>query len=285
MPNYLAAFANAHEAESAAGELLDGGVSVDGISLIVGDEYASRILSLDENTAPLYLENDLTASPAGDDSVDVTNVRDPMTTPSYVKSVQSDFFESPEPILHESPIGGGISTATPDDSVSGIEEMDDGQAVAEDLLYPGGPVDSRELEMADIDSDPEFVSSTGMIDSTLGKKSGGAIMGPELGTAAGALAALNAFDIPDVGVVFGEGDLATSVADAGETPVAGGILGYLEQAGVPQEFALRCTASFERGGAILEVRAPAGDLEEEDVQTILTRNGAREIRALDLAVY
>ncbi|MBI1756937.1 MAG: hypothetical protein HYR64_07515 [Fimbriimonas ginsengisoli] len=58
--------------------------------------------------------------------------------------------------LFESHIGGGISTSSPDDDVSAVEEMDDAPEIAEDQL---APANGRSYGSEDVLDAAEFASS------------------------------------------------------------------------------------------------------------------------------
>lgn len=269
MSGVIATYKNPHDAEQAAGRLLESGAEPESISMVVDPGFAEKLVHMDREDAPLYLENDLATTEPGDRTVDLGQTRDKVYYPARDIGTSTDFVETDKPIIHESPIGGGISTATPDDDVSGVEEMDDGQSVAEDLLYPGGPVDRREAELGhDLDDmDDEYVSATDVTDSTRGDKNDSTIKGLGGGTAVGTLAALGYYTVPGIGFALGGGGLAETIGSSEYE--AGDLLTMLRAAGVPPVAAAECVEAFEKGGAVVCVEAPSGDASESEIQRAL----------------
>ncbi|MGI8922597.1 MAG: hypothetical protein ACR2HJ_00925 [Fimbriimonadales bacterium] len=250
MPTYYASFPSSHAAEAATSEILDLGVPPENISLVLGGISDDRMSSLDDPGMPLHLESDLVID-------------------------RTDAFVDPdrEPFLHESPIGGGISTSTPDDDVSNVGEMDDGQSVAEDLMYPGGPVDRREGEIGDLtETSSDYVSRTDIAD----RSDGGAIKGMEFGAAAGIYAALPAQPVQDVGVILGSGEISALLLDSDRLTLSGA----LQHKGLPQVRVQELVMNLDRGGGLLAVVIPSGDVDEKSLARILRAHQAGNVIGL-----
>src|SRR5688500_5835502 len=114
-PTLFASYRDPDAAERAFNALLDAGVQPEDLSLLVNN----------------FAEGGPTTSS------DLTGTYDPAVGSALVDmTVGEAHIETEGSFVHESQIGGGINTSTREDSVSGVEEMDDGQAVAEDMIYP-----------------------------------------------------------------------------------------------------------------------------------------------------
>lgn len=85
----------------------------------------------------------------------------------------------------------------------------------------------------------------------------GAGIGAVLGGSAGLLAALGLITIPGVGAVIAGGWLGAAALGALAGGAAGGILGALVEAGVPEEHAHVYSEAVRRGGTLVSVQADA----------------------------
>lgn len=84
-----------------------------------------------------------------------------------------------------------------------------------------------------------------------------------------------------MGIVIGGGALATALAGAAGTTVAGaismGAYGYLKDQGVNEHIAEQYEHTIEEGGAILATETPSGEVNEIDVRSIMTKYGAAHL--------
>ena len=87
----------------------------------------------------------------------------------------------------------------------------------------------------------------------------GAGIGAGLGAAAGLLAGLGLLAIPGLGPVVAAGWLVSTATGAAAAAAAGGIIGALTQAGVPEEEAHRYAEGVRRGGTLVSARVPDGE--------------------------
>ncbi|MBC8063898.1 MAG: hypothetical protein H7Y17_03650 [Chlorobia bacterium] len=105
----------------------------------------------------------------------------------------------------------------------------------------------------------------------------GATKGAFFGFGIGSIAALAAILIPGVGLIVGGGALATALIGAGAATVAGsvagGVVGYLKDQGVPEEESQRFSNVYEKGGAIVNVSAPSGGVDAATIEMILMKYG------------
>jgi hypothetical protein len=245
MPTFVAAFRTPELTELAASDVLEQGVSGEQLSVVLDASAGARVFSLEGGDgAPIYVEDDLAVGHEGQ-------------------------MPASERYLYESPVGGGISTSTPDDDVSGIGEMDDGQSVAEDFLYPIGPIDRRSEEEDDPNEESaDFVSRTDITEhGTLAP--GGAVKGADFGESSSLFAMLTVQDIADVGYVLGDGELATALGEAEEN-----VDSALALIGLPDEARAAIESALNLGGGVLAVVVPAGDLEENALAAILKKHNA-----------
>lgn len=103
----------------------------------------------------------------------------------------------------------------------------------------------------------------------------GTAKGAAIGGVAGAILGAVALAIPGIGPVLAIGPIAAALAGAGVGAATGGMLGALNDMGVPEREAAYWTEGVKRGGTLVVVRAEpetAGN-----AQDILDRHGALDI--------
>ncbi|MEZ0325592.1 MAG: hypothetical protein ACAH95_06780, partial [Fimbriimonas sp.] len=105
--------------------------------------------------------------------------------------------------------------------------------------------------------DPERAAKTGISTTTIEDAGEAAKKGALFGLGVGAFAAVTALAVPGFGLVLGGGALAIAsaalAASAGAGAVAGGVVGYLKDQGVPAHDIPHYQRAVEAGGAILSV--------------------------------
>ncbi len=125
-------------------------------------------------------------------------------------------------------------------------------------------------------------AESGITTTTGADAASGAAKGAGIGLGVGAVAALVSILVPGVGLVLGGGALATALAGAAATTaagaIAGGMTGYLKDQGVDEETATRFSSHVERGGAIVSISVPSGDLDTATVQSIFAKYGENEVQ-------
>jgi hypothetical protein len=182
----------------------------------------------------------------------------------------------------ESHIGGGIATSTREDSVSGVEEMDDSQEFAENMSYPdAGSYSSQEAR------DVAEGANTGYFDTT--KPQNESLYGErteEIGMTLSSGDDLESLIVPGLGLVLGSGPLATAVLGAGLATESGGapaasLADYLQDQGVEKGLSYQLSKDFEEGGAIIAVAAPVGQVQQESVETVLNGYGATRLETVE----
>jgi hypothetical protein len=156
------------------------------------------------------------------------------------------------------------------------------------LLDHGAKVEDVSLVLPKDYSEPDKTGAdviksadTGITTTTGEDAASGAAKGAGIGLGIGAVAALVSVLVPGIGLVVGGGALATALAGAAATTaagaIAGGVTGYLKDQGVPEETATRFNSYIERGGAIVSVSVPSGELDYLKAQELFQKYGENEV--------
>jgi hypothetical protein len=257
-PTLFAAFCNPGSGERAFSDLLDIGVQPEDLSLVISSKANGGQAIETSDRAVVY------------DAGSVNGLN------NFVAGHQR--IENEGSFVHESSIGGGISTSSRNDSVSGVEEMDDSQKAAEDELYPetGRPYSYQEAHDVAEAANKGFFNTTEPDEPTIGAI-GGPDDGPEI------TFDVSSINVNGIGRVIGDGTLATLATGAavaantgGESAV--GLSDYLVDAGVPSEEVDDFYAPFSEGGAILAATIRPGDANALTAEELLTRLGAAVVR-------
>jgi hypothetical protein len=252
-PTVYASFTNAELAERTVGALLEQGVSADDLSLIVysngqgqDPEHAVQMIDSGEAGAP-------------------------------VLGQQRDQREGS--YLYESQVGGGIETSERNDSVSSVDEMDNAQEAAEDMIYPESGASFGRQEGHDVmeATHRSFFNTTRPGDEGLGT---GETLRDDM--TAVEESELRSLMVPGVGLVLGGGALATNLIGVGIATERGGnpadsMSQYLIDEGVELEQARGLIEDFESQGAIVSISVPPGTVNGEAVMQVLESSGARNV--------
>jgi hypothetical protein len=136
--------------------------------------------------------------------------------------------------------------------------------------------------IANNSGDHESHAEHGITTTTGADAAAGAAKGAGIGLAVGALGALASLLIPGFGLVTGGGALATALGAAAGTTAggaaAGGLAGFLQDQGVDEAAALDYEAAVKRGGALVELHLPSGDIGSVQAEQILNKYNATNIR-------
>jgi hypothetical protein len=152
-------------------------------------------------------------------------------------------------------------------------------ARAEDisLVMPDKYVDRDDDDDTETATDNERSAETGITTTTGDDAASGAAKGAGIGLGVGAVAAIVSVLVPGIGLVIGGGALATALAGAAATTaagaIAGGVTGYLKDQGVPDEYATKFSETYARGGAILTISVPSGDVDSATAEGVLAKYG------------
>ena len=252
-PTVYASFTDAELAERTVGALLEQGVSADDLSLIVysngqgqDPEHAVQMVDSGEAGAPMLGQE-----------------RD----------------QREGSFLYESQVGGGIETSERNDSVSSVDEMDNAQEAAEDMIYPESGASFSRQEGHDVmeATHHSFFNTTRPGDAGLGT---GEVLGEDMTVVEED--ELRSMIVPGVGLVLGGGALATNLIGVGIATERGGspaesMSQYLIDEGVALDQARGLSEDFEGRGAILSISVPPGTVDGEAVMRVLESTGARNV--------
>lgn len=156
---------------------------------------------------------------------------------------------------------------------------------ADRMTYSGSVYGTTAAEMnlsdAGAGSDPERAAKEGISTTTGADAAAGAAKGAGWGLGIGVVAGVASLIVPGVGVVIGGGALATALAGLIATTAggmaAGAVTGYLKDQGMDEHLIADYDRTLSRGGAMIAVTVPSGDLSEYTVQEILSKYGATRV--------
>jgi hypothetical protein len=267
MKAYLVSVSDAEHTLELASALLDEGVLPEDISVIVDESISEKISGTSNGNGVQRIGRDLLTD--DDRDINYAGTGNPEMDPSFENSLE------PEDPLYESEIGGGISTASSSDSVSGVEEMDDSQSASEEMLDPLGSLDFRNqgMETTGIDDVPGRTSS---FSTPTG------IHGQEAGVGVGLLAALMPAVVPGLGLVMGDGPLASDILAEEDKAIEEGVTPFLKAQGLEEGEATRFEAALAAGGGILEVTAASGQASGRQVHDVLETHNHSRFLILDV---
>lgn len=123
--------------------------------------------------------------------------------------------------------------------------------------------------------DPVEQAKHGVSTTTPEDAAAGALQGAGVGLGFGAIAAALSLFLPGIGLVTGGGALAAAIAAAAASTAAGaavgGVVGFLKDQGVGEEFAAAAHQTVQRGGVLIAVHVPSGPVGEGRAVEILHR--------------
>jgi len=158
-----------------------------------------------------------------------------------------------------------------------FDDMDQAQRATRDLENAGIPRDDISV-VANNEGNRYTTTDTGTTGEpeVTGHAVGhDAVVGAEIGGAAGLLIGLTGLAIPGLGWIAGAGWLMGLISGAATGAVIGGLVGALTHVGVPHEDAANYTEGVRRGGILLAVKAQ--DDVAHNVAQILSDDGAVNI--------
>jgi hypothetical protein len=297
-PTIYAVFANPSQAEKAAGAVIDHGIRPENISLIVGEaaqkdreefEHPKPGDTIPQITAkthdPLFtpdpFNNDMRDTPV---VVDPKYRRDELDPEMGAAGDELNPAQEDYPRTYPTPEGlSSAPPAAPRDYNAGLEkdgynaaynadvERENEREWARQGATPASPASSSRSEHF------ESAAKAGISTTTVEDAASGAKKGALWGLGVGALAAVAAIAIPGYGIVLGGGALAAAIGamatGAGAGAVAGGVVGYLKDQGVPSHDIPQLEQAVRQGGALLAVHLGS----EEDrarIEDVLRKYGA-----------
>lgn len=260
-------FEDPAHAEKAAGALLDHGLHDYDLSLLVhrNGEYVST-------REELRRQHEFDAHQQGTPTSSYAYV----DTPERLPVGPADGLVIPGTTeAHEELIAGTLQP----DAVSGYREPPEGfESLKEGLASPAsGPLERTQM-----------TAKTGISTTTGADATAGAAKGAAVGLGVGVIAALASVFIPGVGLVFGTGALAAAIAGTvgatGAGVIAGGMIGYMKDQGVPEDALTVYRDAYDKGGAILAVNLPR-DMDRADIEAILAKYGAQNVDLYGVEQY
>ena len=146
--------------------------------------------------------------------------------------------------------------------------------VSSESYQRGGPTDYRPEKDAP-EHNPVKAAAHGVSTTTMADAGAGAAKGAGVGLGLGAVAALASLFVPGVGLITGGGALAAALggtaAMTAAGAVAGGVVGYLKDQGVPEEAAHRYGRAIASGGALIAVHLPSGSVDRALADELLAK--------------
>ena len=271
-----ASFSDAALAEKAAGALLDHGVRAEDLSLVQNESRYNTPTTVAEDTGVSPdVEGELTGASTSSPGVLGTGS---YTPPSA--NVAGPYADA------ESDVVDASDSPTAYNPNYRPEEVDD-----DNFAVTRNEEDYRR-ERAEYNydhDDPvklENAAKHGISTTTAKDAGAAAATGGAIGLGVGAVAALASLLVPGLGLIVGGGALATAVggmvATTGAGAAVGAITGYLKDQGVEEHAALRYGEAIEKGGAILAVHVPSGDVDEDKARLLLEKYGATNINSYAL---
>ena len=273
-----ATFSNQNNAQSAAAEMLQNGITKDEISLFFKKdghvlESSNSVDLIDTRpTTPMRgTEFNHGPDPLG-------NGLRQLSVPRIERGVDADIRRV---AAERDPNAGVQEPAEPRMPYLDVSDSNDLEPYARgfNAVSEDSPKDMKVDPDADGYRDTDTHVKPG---ATMGDVGHGAAHGAGIGLGVGALAAVATLLIPGLGLVMGGGVLATAMAaivtGTGAGALAGGLAGFLTQQGVPQDEATRYAQIHEKGGAILAVSVFREEM-RETVDQILRKHGATEVEA------
>jgi hypothetical protein len=265
-----ALFDDNQSAQAALAELRQIGVPSADISVISRDERKSSPTDMADMAGverETVGEEDLTYSV----SRELPNDEDLPTTEAQMTGDDTPVFFDPE-IPPDEPLGGSRRLGLNPDS--GMVRRSDASTNADVDIYtdfpdnPGGV--NPDSPVAD-----EAAATEQMAMEMGEERIGSAVVGAGLGGVAGLLVGLAALAVPGVGPILAAGPIAVALGGMLAGGAAGGIIGALATAGVPEEYARQYAASIQKGSTLISVNTD--DIGRDAVERVLIANGGKDV--------
>jgi hypothetical protein len=304
-----ATFTTEHNAERAAGALMDHGVNAADISFILPEnlqpahspyEGASIPTGSDTSTpynAPASYHAPLTDIPAPDPGMPLTAIVPPVmgrpnvvgpaptemaSAPGYRNDAQGVMVADPIPVNLPSPSGAEHVTRTdtlPETTVTGVPTH--GSPLP--TMAADTSIDVVEANHGPhiIDNNREQAHAARGISTTTPADAGkGAAEGAGWGVGLGLILGLAAVAIPGVGLVAGAGALVAGLtaATAAAGAVAGGAYGFLNDMGLPPQTVTHLQNHLQSGGPILSIGVTP-TVPQTEIIELLEKYGATSTQA------
>ncbi|MCW3094741.1 MAG: hypothetical protein JWL77_359 [Chthonomonadaceae bacterium] len=293
-----ATFLTEHDAEKAAGALLDHGIATQDIGFIL--PHSTLATPVDAEGHPSWHQAPLThaveAAPPAQvplpGQVPLANAQVQAIVPpvpvvpevplTYREIAQGD----PKPGYRYDALGAEIPDNTPLNTISSVPPLvpvTSPEAASIAALPATTSEDTLRYEdrphVLDMNRD-EADAASGITTTTGADAAKGVLGGAGIGVGLGILLGMAAVAIPGVGWVAGAGMLVTGLALATGAAggIAGGVAGYLVDLGVPEDKARLLNTHLEAGSPVLSINV-TGKLTEFEIEEILRKYGATAAEA------
>ncbi|MCW3055390.1 MAG: hypothetical protein JWN14_4560 [Chthonomonadales bacterium] len=291
-----AAFLTEHDAEKAAGALLDHGIATQDISFIL--PHAALRTPIDAEGHPIPHQTPLTHAV---ESVPPAQV----SLPGQVPLANAQVNVPPVPAVPQVPLtyrdvaqgdpglgyrydalGAVVPDKTPLNTISAVPPLAPvAQPAAATIAALPATTSEDTLLYEDrphvIDMNREAPEAVSSITTTTGADAAkGALGGAGIGVGLGILLGMAAVAVPGIGWVAGAGALVAGIAAAtgAAGSIAGGVVGYLVDLGVPEDKARLLHTHIEAGAPVLGINV-TGKLTEFEIEEILRKYGATAAEA------
>jgi hypothetical protein len=254
-----ATFTTEHDAERAAGALLDHGVAAEDVSFVISDPLLH----------PTVFHPGAPAS-----GVASTPPADAM--PPAAQSLPGTYVADAQRLERQDVRLAASQTAAAPGAYARPASAPYPSDVA--IMAPNTPQEIVEHEsrphIIDMESDrPQ--AADGVSTTTAGDAAKGAVGGAGIGVGLGILLGIAAVMVPGVGLVAGAGALVAGLAAATGVAggIAGGVYGYLADLGIPPASARLLSDHLQAGGVVLHIEV-SGRATEDEIMGILSKYGA-----------
>jgi len=291
-----AAFRSEHDAEKAAGALLDHGIATQDISFIL--PHAALRTPVDTEGHPIPHQTPLTHAVEA-----VPPAQEPL--PGQVSLAHAQSIVPPAPAVPQVPLtyrdvaqgdpgtgyrydalGAVVPDKAPLNTISAVPPLAPvSQPTAADIAALPANTSEDTLLYEDrphvIDMNREEPEAVSSITTTTGADAAkGALGGAGIGVGLGILLGMAAVAVPGIGWVAGAGALVAGIAAAtgAAGSIAGGVVGYLVDLGVPEDKARLLHTHIEAGAPVLGINV-TGKLTEFEIEEILRKYGATAAEA------
>ncbi len=297
-----ATFPTEHDAEKAAGALLDHGVAKQDLSFIL--PHTTVRVPIDATGHPIPHQMPLTQAvdavppaqvplPGQVDLANAESLVPPVPTlpvlPDSAVQVRAMQTGSGGPGYHYDALGAVIPDAPLPISPNAVSVAPPlapipAPTAPEIIAVPGDTSEDRlrsEGRHHVIDMNQELPGAATGISTTTGADAArGAVGGAGIGVGLGILLGLAVIAVPGIGWVAGTGMLVAGLAAAtgAAGSIAGGVFGYLTDLGVPEDKARLLHTHLESGYPVLSVNV-SGKLTEMEIEALLRKYGATAAEA------
>jgi hypothetical protein len=276
-----ATFATEHDAERAAGALMDHGVSAQAISFVISDKQMHPTVFHPEQTTGATHSADAVPPPTRPLPGTVTPADvDLPPPPEYRNPLERQMLHLEAPAIRQAATPGyhydALGAVIPDRPTPHATTVAPEHNLA--TLPPNTPqeivLNDHQPHIIDMEQS-RTEAADGISTTTAGDAAKGALGGAGIGVGLGILLGIAAVTIPGVGLVAGTGALIAGLAAATGAAggIAGGVFGYLDDLGIPPDHARLISGQLDTGGVLLNIQV-SGTLTEEEIVRILNKYGA-----------